>query len=171
MRIGLIATAGAVPLGAFVVGSEVRFNWLPEVAEHFSLGKDPDLEAVDWISVRVEMARRGMLRPGVVIAATRWLDAGKIDFALGGRVPVIVLGGDPREYGLAAPAAPHRGEDLVIVAPRATLASMNYFYGADFDRIEALPPVTILHAGRPAMLLPLFLGRRLRCGSSCSACG
>lgn len=34
-------------------------------------------------------------------------------------------------------------------------------FGASFDTLEALPATMVRHAGRPAMLLPLFLGRRL----------
>ncbi len=63
------------------------------VIGNFRPGKDPALAAVDWTSLRQELAERGLLdRPGLVVAATRWLDAGKIDYALGGRVPVICLG-------------------------------------------------------------------------------
>ena len=161
IRIGLATTAATVTLGALFVGTEVRFNWLPGVIEDFALGTDPDLGAVDWTSLRAELARRGQLHSGVVVAATRWLDAGKIDFALRGEVPVICLGKDPREYGFASPIAAHVGEDLLIVAPRETLQSVIAQYGTDFDALKALPSVLLLHAGRPAMVLPLFLGHRL----------
>ena len=162
VRGALVATAVTVTLGAVLVASEVRFNWLPEVFEDFALGKDPDLDAVDWTSLRTDLAARGMLgRPGLVVAATRWHDAGKIDYALGGQATVICLGADPREYGLVASAADHAGEDAVIVAPRTTLAQATAQFGTAFDTLEALPDAMVRHAGRPAMLLPLFMGRRL----------
>ena len=160
IRVGLVATAAFVTSGALFVGSEVRFSWLPLVFEDVALGTDPDLDAVDWTSLRLELVRREQLHPGVVIAATRWLDAGKIDFALRGEAPVICLGNDPREYGLTSPASAYVGRDLLIVAPRETLQSINLRHGGSFDDLEALPPVMLLHAGRPAMLLPLFLGHR-----------
>src|SRR5271169_6404814 len=113
----LAATGAVVIFGVAVVASEVRFNWLPLVIGDFRLGNDPGLAAVDWTSLRTELAERGLLdRPGVVVAATRWLDAGKIDYALGGRVPVICLGSDPREYGIIAPVADYAGADVLIVA-------------------------------------------------------
>ncbi len=162
VRGALVATAVTVTLGAVLVASEVRFNWLPEVFEDFALGKDPDLDAVDWTSLRTDLAARGLLgRPGLVVAATRWHDAGKIDYALGGDATVICLGADPREYGLVASAADHAGEDAVIVAPRTTLAQATAQFGTAFDTLEALPDAMVRHAGRPAMLLPLFMGRRL----------
>ncbi len=85
----------------------------------FGSARTPALAAVDWTSLRQELDKRGLLdRPGLVVAATRWLDAGKIDYALGGRVPVICLGSDPREYGIIAPVAEYAGADVLIVAPR-----------------------------------------------------
>jgi len=162
VRTYLAVTAATVTLGAVFVGSEVRFNWLPDVFEDFALGTDPDLDAVDWTSVRTDLAARGLLgRPGLVVAATRWHDAGKIDYALGGEATVICLGADPRQYGLIANAGEHAGEDVLIVAPRTSLAQVTTQFGASFDALEALPAAMVRHAGRPAMLLPLFMGHHL----------
>jgi hypothetical protein len=39
-----------------------------------------------------------------------------------------------------------------------------------FDWIEPLPPITVLHAGKPALRLNLFLGHRLhKAGEECCA--
>ena len=159
----LAATAAVVVLGAAFVGSEVRFNWLPLTIGDFRLGEDPGLAAVDWTSLRTELAERGLLdRPGMVVAATRWLDAGKIDYALGGRVPVICLGSDPREYGIIAPVGDYAGTDVLIVAPGTSPAAIAARFGKLFNSIDTLAPATVLHDGRPALTLPLYLGHRLR---------
>ena len=145
-----------------LVASDVRADWLPAVIGDFRPGRDPALDAVDWTSLRTQFAGRGLLdRPGLVVAAIRWHDAGKIDYALGGRLPVICLGPDPRQYGVIAPARNYAGADVLIVAPRDTLAGITARFGPRFDTIEPLAPATVLHAGRPAMTVPLFLGRRL----------
>jgi hypothetical protein len=162
-RVWLAATAAVVVLGAAFVGSEVQFDWLPLTIGEFRLGEDPALAGVDWISLRTELAERGLLdRPGVVVAATRWLDAGKIDYALGGRVPVICLGSDPREYGIIAPVRDYAGADVLIVAPGTSPAAIAARFGGLFDSIDTLAPATVLHDGRSALSLPLYLGRRLR---------
>ena len=91
-------------LGSALFASEVRFNWLPAVIGDFRLGKDPSLDVVDWTSLRDDLAERGLLdRPKLVVAALRWSDAGKIDYALGGRLPVICLGPDAHQYGSGGP--------------------------------------------------------------------
>ncbi len=162
----MIGTAALVVSGAVLVGTEVRFNWLPGMGEHFALGSDPDVEAVDWTALPPALAARGLLnQPGLVLGATRWHDAGKIDYALGGAAPVICLGDDPREYGLIRPKDAYFGQDVLIVAPRITLAEIRYGYGAQFDRIEQVAPVMIRHGGKPALLLPLFIGHRLHAGA------
>jgi hypothetical protein len=112
--------------------------------------------------LRTELANRGFLgRPGLVVAATRWLDAGKIDYALGGQIPVICLGPDPRQYGLVARPDDHAGADVLIVAPHTSIERIVGQFRSLFDRIEEIPPATIFHAGRPAMRVPLFIGHRL----------
>lgn len=162
IRVWLGATAVTVSIGAAFIASEVRFSWLYYVGESFALGNDPDLDAVDWTALKTDLRARGLLgRPGLVVAATRWHDAGKIDYVLGGEATVICLGADPREYGLIARVEDHVGDDALIVAPRLTLAQVTAKFGPLFDSIEALPATVVQHAGRPAMMLPLFLGRRL----------
>jgi hypothetical protein len=162
IRVWLGATAGLVILGAGLLASEVRFNWPAGVAGEATLDKHPVLDIVDWTSLRTELANRGFLgRPGLVVAATRWLDAGKIDYALGGQIPVICLGPDPRQYGLVARPDDHAGADVLIVAPHTSIERIVGQFRSLFDRIEEIPPATIFHAGRPAMRVPLFIGHRL----------
>lgn len=158
----LAATGALVVLGVAVVATEVRFDWLSDAIGHFRLGKDPALAAVDWMSLRTDLAGRGLLdRPGLVVAATRWLDAGKIDYALHGQRAVVCLGNDPREYGIIAPVADHAGADVLIVAPRVSPAEIAVRFGKLFDAIDTLMPAMVLHDGHPALTLPLYLGHHL----------
>jgi Dolichyl-phosphate-mannose-protein mannosyltransferase len=160
VRRTIAATAAVVAASVALVASEVRFNWLPEVGENFAFGKDPDLDLVDWTSVNEELARKGFLgHRKLIVAATRWSDAGKIDYALEGRTRVICLGPDPREYGVTTRPEDYVGDDVLIVAPRTSLAQVRAKFETVFDSVAELPPVLLWHAGRPAMLIPLFLGR------------
>jgi hypothetical protein len=148
-------------LGSALFASEVKFNWLPAIIGDFRLGNDPSLDMVDWFSLRDELAERGLLdRPGLVVATLRWSDAGKIDYALGGRLPVICLGPDARQYGLLARRDDYVGSDVLIVTrvPFQKIAGQYWFL---FDSIEPMAPATILHAGRPALQLNQSLGQRL----------
>jgi hypothetical protein len=161
VRVWLAATAGFVVLGSSFVAGEVRFDWLPAVIGDFRLGKDPSFDMVDWTSLTDDLAERRFLdRPKLAVAALRWSDAGKIDYALGGRLPVICLGPDAHQYALVARRDDHAGADLLIVTrvPFEKIVGQYWFL---FDTIEPLAPATMLHAGHPALRLNLFLGHRL----------
>ena len=162
VRMWLAGTAGFVVLGSSFVASEIRFNWLPALTGEFRLRKDPSLDMVDWTSLRDDLAARGLLdRPKLALGVLRWSDAGKIDYALGGRLPVICLGPDARQYGLVARRDDHVGADVLIVtrAPFEKIVGQYWFL---FESIEPIAPATVLHAGRPALRLNLFLGHGLR---------
>ena len=102
VRIWLRATATFVILGLGLVASEVRLNWLPGAGRR-APGPEKTRTLMSWIGPLCERnsSDRGFLdRPGLIVATLKWHEAGKIDYALGGRVPVICLGPDPRQYGL-----------------------------------------------------------------------
>jgi 4-amino-4-deoxy-L-arabinose transferase-like glycosyltransferase len=162
VRLWLAATAVFVVLGAAFVASEARFNWLPALIGDFALGKDPSLDVVDWTSLSQELADRGFLdRPGLVVGAMRWTDAGKIDYALGGRIPVVVLGPDAHQYGLIAGRDDYAGADVLIVTRSSSENILSQFWSL-FRSIEPIAPASVFHAGRPALQLNLFIGHGLR---------
>lgn len=160
---GLAAgTATLLVLCAALVGSEVQWNWLPELGEDFALGKDPDIQAVDWTSLRSDIGELARQHPGLVVAATRWHECGKLDYALGHQAPFLCLATDTREFGETEHRASYVGRDILIASPRSTLRAMTASLGPDFEDIERLPPAVLLHAGRPAMEIPLFLGHHFQ---------
>jgi hypothetical protein len=162
VRIWLGTTAAFVIVAVVFVASEVRFNWLYGLIEELPVGRDPNLDVVDWTSLRAEFENRGLLdRPGLVVATLKWHETGKIDYALGGRIPVICLGPDPRQYGQTASPDDYAGADVLIIAPRRSLAQIESQFGGRFDSIEPAAPAILMHAGRVAMELPLFIGHRL----------
>jgi Dolichyl-phosphate-mannose-protein mannosyltransferase len=170
VRVWLVATAAFVAAGTTLLASEVKFNWLPALIGEFPRGRDPIRDVVDWTSLRQEFAGRGLLdRPGMVVAALRWSEAGKIDYALGGTMPVICLGPDAHQYGLIARHDDYAGADVLIVTQLSLEKIIGQFWFL-FDAIEPIAPATVLHAGHPALRLNLFLGHRLhKAGEECCA--
>ena len=167
VRIWLGATVTFVLLGVGFVASEVRYGWLPD-----AFGKDPSIDLVDWTSLRTELESRSLLgRPGLVVATLKWHEAGKIDYALGGRIPVICLGPDARQYGLTENLDDYAGADVLIVAARRLLPQIESQFKGRFDSIEPIAPATVMHAGRPAMVLPLLIGHRLHKSAARDASG
>ena len=156
----LAGTAIFVVLGMVMVATQVRFDWMhPAIAA--VMRNDPDVDAVDWGSLRDELAARGLLRAGTIVGVPDWRDAGKIAYALGPEVTTLCLSRDARQFGIAWSPVHFIGADVLILAPEhgeraaAELAPV-------FDSIERLPDASIRHAGRTLQAVAVFQARRLR---------
>ena len=160
VRRQLAGTAKIVVHGVAVVATQVRFDWLwPVIAAGPS--KDPDVDAVDWSSLRDELVARNLLRSGMIVGVPDWRDAGKIAYALGPDVTALCLNRDARQFGIAWPPARFSGADVLILAPEhgeRVVAEL----GSTFDSIETLPDASIRHAGRTLQTVAVFQARRLR---------
>ncbi len=136
------ATAALIVVALLVVISEVQLNWLP-------LANDPALQARDWTPLRAA------LKPlGLPVAGTSWSDTGKIAIGMGPDAPVFCLNIDSREFRFST--APPTSGDVVIVAPRRTLAQMQFMYANNFRTVELGPLVRV---GQTDM--PTYIGRGL----------
>jgi 4-amino-4-deoxy-L-arabinose transferase-like glycosyltransferase len=147
-------TAAFVVLMVAVVATQVRFDWLPISA---FARRDPDIEALNWTSLRQELA----LKPGAVVGVPDWRDAGKIAYALGPDVTTLCLNRDARQFGLAFPPGRFIGDDMLILAPEHG-DRVPAELGGVFDTIEALPAVAVRHAGRTLLTVSVFRATRLR---------
>jgi 4-amino-4-deoxy-L-arabinose transferase-like glycosyltransferase len=161
VRRTLRGTAVALVVIVALVGVQVRTDWLHPVVAAFARGQDPDVQGIDWTSLRTELAQRGLLgRSGLVVGATDWRDAGKIAYALGPDVPVICLNQDARQFGFGLTPRDAIGRDVLILAPEHA-GRVIPRYGAAFASIQTLPPATIRHAGHDMATVGVFLGHRL----------
>ena len=156
----LWGTAAFVVGAVLIVAAEVRFGWLhPAIAA--IARRDPTIEAIDWTSLRDDLASRGLLHAGTVVGVANWRDAGKIAYALGPDVTTLCLNRDCRQLAIAFPPRDHIGADVLILAPdhadrvRDELSPL-------FDDIEPLPTITIRRAGRTLQQASVFLGHGLR---------
>ena len=160
-RRGLIATAGFVLIGLMVVSIQVRLDWLGPVIAAMTK-RDPDIEGIDWTSLRDDLAARGLLgQPGLVVGAANWRDGGKIAYALGPEITVLCLNRDARQFRFANDPAAFAGHDALLLVldhperARAALAPL-------FERIETLPPSAVMLRGRVLQQVSVLRGVRLR---------
>jgi 4-amino-4-deoxy-L-arabinose transferase-like glycosyltransferase len=161
MRIWLMASATSM---AVLLGAIMAMAYLPWPPSAL-LGKIqyPLLDALDWNNLGAELEALHLLgRPNMFIAATSWEEAGKIDYALHGKMPVLCLAHDPHGYGLLTRPKDHLGEDALIIGRDLSPRSVQRVYGNYFASIEQLPPIPILHAGQTEFELSVYLARSLR---------
>ena len=156
-RTGAVLTAGFVLVALTALCTQVRLDWMrPALAR--SHGRDPDLEAIDWTSLRRDLDSRGLLSASTVVGVPDWRDAGKIAYALGPGVTVTCLNADARQFGFVAPAASFVGRDLLVLAPehpeRVVAALAPSFAG-----LQPLAPAPIRHAGRVLAEVAAVRGR------------
>ena len=83
---------------------------------------DPTAEATDWRRLRMDLDRRGLLKPGMFVVAAEWNEAGKIDQAVGDAAPVLVFSADPREYAFRTDSRTLLGHDALIIGRPTTVA-------------------------------------------------
>jgi len=110
----------------------------------------PLFELLDWDDLGREFARRGLAAPGQFVAATRWLDAGKIDRTLAGAAPVICLNLDPRGFGLRNPEQ-FIGHDGLVVTSDLTFERARLLLGKYFDGMSELEPIDVMEGGKVAI--------------------
>jgi hypothetical protein len=155
------ATSLAVLLGGIMTLAYLPwppFSWLEGTKV-----ENPLLGALDWNNLEVELEARHLLgRPNLFLAATRWDEAGKIDYALHGKMTVLCLARDPRGFGILTRPRDHIGEDALIVGRDLPFSGIQASYGSYFENIEELPPISIQQGGRPAFELSVYLAHKLR---------
>lgn len=154
LRRALAGTAvflvGALSLAA----AEMNLNLL-------RLPGDPLRQGLDWTPLRAALEKRGLL--GQAVAAPSWVDAGKLDYALGNAPPVYCLNADCRQFAhRPRTAADLIGWDVLLLAPRQDEARIRAAYAPLFAAIETLPPVVFALPGRPEVAMGAYLGRGLR---------
>jgi hypothetical protein len=155
----LFGTAGFVVVTVAVVASHVRWDWLQPVIAMLAR-RDPTIEAIDWSSVRDDLAARNLLQAGTVIAVPNWRDAGKIAYGLGPDVTVLCLNRDCREFGLANPPTRFIGKDALLLAPDHP-DQIPAALGHAFTSLARLPDSAIRHAGRTLQPVAVFDARQL----------
>ena len=160
LRRGIMATVGVLLLGLVLAGTQMRLNWMTALAGPSFLARAKDVAGgVNWTALRPELEARGLLSaPGLVVAVTRWNDAGKIDYALGGRWPVVVLAADAREYGIVAPANHFIGHPMLILVPETDAAALAGRLAPMFRHLSIAPSLPLFFGGYPLLNLAVLKG-------------
>ena len=141
---------------AMFITAELSYGFIPHLDVFFPPGKSPLLQALDWNSLN------GQIPAGVdAVAALRWYDAGKIGYALRGKVPVTVFGAEPHEFGISEPVAGLLGKNLLIVAMPGSVTRVYEAYAGDFKSLEPGPALVVETHGSVLLVMPTLIGTDL----------
>jgi hypothetical protein len=151
-RLTLAALALLLPIA--LIASQAATGWMNVVVPSLFRHGDPSVDLVDWTSATDQMAREGMLDGVAVVITRHWIDASKLGYALGGRVPVRCASDDPRHFRFL-PSVSTAGDTLVVVrADSLGRPARGYVVGT--SRARAAGVVSVTRSGRPILYLAAF---------------
>ncbi|EGO63440.1 glycosyltransferase family 39 protein [Acetonema longum] len=151
-----------------VLASHTATGWLKTMNPSLFPQGDPSMEAYDWREVRPAFAAKGFLtqehQAELFVIAPHWIDAGKIDYALSGKLPVVCLSDEPHHFAFIRPIGSMLGKDAVIIGRPAVTERVLQQYGPYFQSISPLGSVAINRQGREELRLNWYYARNLMYG-------
>jgi hypothetical protein len=115
----------------------------------------------EWSQLPPELESRGLLRADTFVITTDWIAAGKIDHALHDAVPVVIFGGNPKQFGLRYDPQSLVGRDAIVVGPVDSMNGVADALRPYFDSIEELAPLYLGRSGLREITLRVFRAHRL----------
>jgi 4-amino-4-deoxy-L-arabinose transferase-like glycosyltransferase len=122
---------------------------------------DPTLATFEWSQLPGELRARGWLQPGVFLITTNWMYAGRVDEAFHHTVPVVVFGGNPKQFGLRYDAADLLGRDALVLGPADSMTGIADHLQPYFQSVHELAPFALGRSGMPEIPLRLMRARCL----------
>jgi hypothetical protein len=154
----LLWSSGVFAVLTLVLAAHAATGWLARVAPAAFRRGDPALEALDWSELRSALGARGLLPVGTrFIAATNWVEGGKLGYALGPGIPVVCLCDPPHHFPYFNDPRGFVGRDAII------LHDARRFHAVDplaphFDSLTSLGRIPIHRDGRVAIEVEAHLG-------------
>ena len=158
---GLGVTVFASVLFMTGTTAHVATGWLHDgpawLARAIEGQHDPTIECVDLTNLEAAFASRGLLdRRDLFVFSEWWFWAGKIDYGLEGKLPVLTFGPDPRSFAFFDHPARWLGKDGILVTTKPTVDQVAGRFGSYFARIEPLGEVPVGRRGRREITLYLY---------------
>lgn len=168
-RVWLWGSAVFTCLALGLVITQARYGWATPVIQSLAPEKsrvtaDPTFELLDWTPLAKALEERGLLgRKDTFLFSNRWFSAGKIDYALRGRMPVVCFNhNDPRSFAFYDRPENWMGQDGVLVVAPPYVYQPLVDYAIYFQKIEPLGQVAIERGGRVDLHLHLYLCRGMK---------
>jgi 4-amino-4-deoxy-L-arabinose transferase-like glycosyltransferase len=169
-RAWLVGSAVAFVLVIAVLATETSLGWLNRVAPSLFAKGDPSLESLDWRELRAALAPMlrasgggANARPDAkpFVAATNWIDAGKLTYALNGEADVVCLCTEPHHFAFVRNERTYLSRDAIIVERPGRRPDASQLLSRYFRSIEPIGTTVLRRNGAPAMTLLLYRGDTL----------
>ena len=145
-----------------LAGSDAATGWAKAALPRVFPKADPTAEAMDWSGLRAALAQRRLLHPaGQFVVSAEWNEAGKIDQALGGDMPVLVFSPDPREYAFRTGGRMFLGHDALIIGRDNTVREQLPLIAPHFAALTPAGEVVLGRGGQAELSLTVIVAHDL----------
>ena len=169
-RAWLIASTVAFTLVIVALATETSLGWANRLAPSLFAKGDPSLESLDWRALPAAIApllrsasngagARADARP--FVAATNWIDAGKIAYAMNGAADVVCLCTEPHHFAFVHDERSYLSRDAIIVVRAGRHPDAPELLSKYFRAVTPIGNTIIRRNGAPAMTLSLYRGETL----------
>lgn len=143
-----------------VLGSHTATGWMRQVQPQWFESGDPTTEALDWKNLPDYLTEQGLFdSKAQFVVAAHWIDAGKLDYALSGRLPVLCLSNEPHHFAFLHKPADFQGKDALIIGRKAIIERVIPLYRSYFDDIEFVGMTPVTRAGNSEFDLVVFYAK------------
>ena len=149
---------------AIVLGSHTATGWMKTAKPDWFAKSDPSWEALNWASLPGSLAERDFLDSSLKVEfliARHWIDAGKIDYAMGGKLPLLCLTDEPHHFAFMHNPAEFEGKNALIIGQR-NMADVPKELAPYFETIEFKGNVPIYRQGQPQFDVAVYYGRNFK---------
>ncbi|HBM16264.1 MAG TPA: hypothetical protein DD381_08000 [Lentisphaeria bacterium] len=146
----------------FIV-TQVKFDWISRINPVLFARKDPSHELLDWDDLKVGIDRNNLIKKYNIsfIVTANWILAGRIDYIMGGEIPVLTLPNNQHNFALMHDQTQFKGKNALIILPEDKLNDISR-YNFYFKTTTALKPIAIFQNHANTLKLNLFLAENYK---------
>jgi hypothetical protein len=169
-RAWLIGSTIAFTLLIAALATQTTLGWANHLSPSLFAKGDPSLESLDWRDLPVAIAPMLRNAPGDAsarasarpfVAATNWIDAGKIAYAMNGTADVVCLCTEPHHFAFVHDERSYLSRDAIIVERLGRRPDASILLSKYFRSVKPIGTTIIRRNGAPAMTLELYRGETL----------
>ena len=166
LDVGVVATVrwvrgsiAAIALVFMAVIAIAKLPWPDILLPHGKYVPYPLIETQSWGEVRDVLAQRGLLaKPDIFVAGLKWHEAGRLDVALAGALPVRCLCADARGYGVLYDNRMMSGHDVIVITPDLRKDEFDALKQTTFQSLTRIDDIAIHHASQTVQTLQVYVG-------------
>jgi len=166
IRLWLVGSTAAFVLVVGALAMQARTGWMGRLSPSLLAIDDPTVETLEWSDLPAALApmlhsAAGHPDAQPFVAATNWMDAGKVAHALYGHADVVCLCTEPHHFAFVHAGRAYLGRDALIVErdgqrPPGFVPLAQYFRS-----VRPIGTTVVQRDGLPVITLRLYRGETL----------